>query len=96
MDFEELNVALSNFKSIHPFRGVQTPRGIGKRHKKVPNPSHKRSNETNRKTTSLRIRAINAPPLPRRRPNRSDNPKKPHTRPSTLYRELKKNDYYWF
>ncbi|XP_058197686.1 uncharacterized protein LOC131313413 [Rhododendron vialii] len=106
--FEEFDETLSPLEPIEPFRFGETPRNDGKRYKGADfqaadiSPLHTGGDDELERTTALRMRAINARLSPRRRPNQSDNrqvrrnPKKPNTRSSTLYKDLKKNDYYWF
>ncbi|KAF5930453.1 hypothetical protein HYC85_031326 [Camellia sinensis] len=88
---EEMDRTLRCFEPVQLHRSGEAPR----------------HDEPKRPTTYLRMRADNAP-LPRRRTNRSYNEqedgiktcassKKPNTSTAApLYKELKKDDYYWF
>ncbi|KAI7983233.1 hypothetical protein LOK49_LG15G00553 [Camellia lanceoleosa] len=107
---EEMDRTLRCSEPVQLHRSGEAPRRGNSARSAASKPSSsqkRRHDEPKRPTTYLRMRADNAP-LPWRRTNRSYNEqedgiktcassKKPNTSTAApLYKELKKDDYYWF
>lgn len=107
VESEELEKITSSQEPCEPHRLGGIPRNLGESSNSAglaanDSPFDARGEDESRMTSALRMRAVNTP-LPRRsRPERLETPdnhrrpKKRNTRTSTLYKNLKKDDYYWF
>lgn len=105
---EELEKITSSQEPCEPHRLGGIPRNLGESSNGAASlaandsPFDARGEDESQMTSALRMRAVNTPLPPRRRPERLETPdnhrrpKKRNTRTSTLYKNLKKDDYYWF